>query len=340
MKILLFFLCTILITAPLARSEECNPDWGSGKAGNGPGGSVAALRRTTGAGSPTPPDSENSHPYQIYQVAPGDVFLLPDPALTPQARITAGSPFPAALVCAEGSCAVLVAVDVATAPGAYRERLVIADGNRQRATEVAVEIGKGEFPEQRITLPRRYVTPNRKLQARIARENKLVRQAFAHPGDWPVSGPFARPLAGKVTGAFGARRVLNGENRGSHMGVDLRAATGDPVRAAGNGRVVLAGDFYLSGQSVFIDHGGGVFSMYFHLSRIDVQKGDMVPSGAVVGRAGATGRSAGPHLHFGMRVKRAHVDPLGVIETLQQGMPGIVGEAAPQQVSRGGGAGI
>jgi murein DD-endopeptidase MepM/ murein hydrolase activator NlpD len=315
MKRVLFCLCTLILFASLARGEECKP-------------------------SPTPPGSENSRPYQIQQVAQGEVFLLPDPLLSSQSRIVSSSPFPAALVCAESGCALLVAVDVATAPGPYREKLAIADGSGQRTTEVAVEVARGEFPEQRLTLPRRYVTPNRKLQARIKRENRIIREALAHPGDWPVSGPFARPLAGIVTGAFGTRRVLNGKTQSRHLGVDLRAAVGEPVHAAGNGRVVLAGDFYLSGKSVFIDHGGGVFSMYFHLSRIEVEKGDTVPSGAVIGRAGATGRSPGPHLHFGMRVKGAHVDPLGLIEALQGGVAGGMGNADPRVVSGGDRAGI
>ncbi len=155
-----------------------------------------------------------------------------------------------------------------------------------------------------------------------------------------MEGTFARPLAGKVTGGFGGRRVLNGKTQSRHMGVDLRAAIGEPVHAAGNGRVVLAGDFYLSGKSVFIDHGGGLFSMYFHLSRIDVQTGDMVPSGAVIGRAGATGRSAGPHLHFGMRVRGAHVDPLGVVEALQGRVAGSTSEASTQERTGGSGVGI
>jgi murein DD-endopeptidase MepM/ murein hydrolase activator NlpD len=294
MKTILFCLCSLLVTAPLACAED------------------------------------------IYRITQGEVFLLPDPTFTPQSRIAASSPFPAAIVCRESVCAALVAVDVATVPGAYREKLAIADGTGERATEIAVEVDGGKFPEQRLTLPRRYVTPNRKLQARIEQENKLIRQAFAHPGDWPVEGSFARPLAGKVTGAFGTRRVMNGKTQSRHMGVDLRAPTGEPVHAAGNGRVVLTGDFYLSGKSVFIDHGGGVFSMYFHLSRIDVKKGDTVPNGALIGRAGATGRSAGPHLHFSMRVKGAHVDPLGFIEALQGG----VRDAVQQRVSRGTERGI
>lgn len=277
---------------------------------------------------------------EIRRVTPGEVFLLPDPLLTPQARIAASLPFPAALVCNESACAVLIAVDVATAPGAHRERVAIVDGSGQRALEMAVEVDKGEFPEQHLSLPKRYVTPNRKLQARINRENRIIRQAFAHPADWPVEGSFARPLAGKVTGAFGTRRVLNGKTQSRHMGVDLRAATGEPVHAAGNGRVVLTGDFYLSGKSVFIDHGDGVFSMYFHLSRIDVQKGDTVPNGALIGRAGATGRSAGPHLHFSMRVKGAHIDPLGFIEALQGGVPASSGNATPKQISRSSEQGI
>ena len=123
------------------------------------------------------------------------------------------------------------------------------------------------------------------------------------------------PLPG-VTGGrnFGHRRVFNGQPRAPHSGADLSAATGTPVRAANRGRVVLAKNLFFSGNAVFIDHGLGVYSVYLHLSEIGVEPGAMVGRGDVVGLAGATGRVTGPHLHWGVRVLDARVDPFSLLE--------------------------
>jgi murein DD-endopeptidase MepM/ murein hydrolase activator NlpD len=258
---------------------------------------------------------------EIVQLTQGEVFLLPEPVLSPAARVNAATPLPAVTVCDGSACRILMAADVATAPGAYREKISITENGTRRAMDIAVEVVAGDFPEQRLTLPSQYVTPDPKARARIERENRLIRSAYASPDPAPVEGFFFIPVGGNITGRFGGRRVLNGRPSSRHMGVDLRAETGEPVRAAGDGRVALTGDFYLTGKSVFIDHGSGLFSAYFHLSQINANRGDRVPCGAVIGRAGSTGRSLGPHLHFGMRVGTAHVDPLGLIETLQQAQP-------------------
>lgn len=270
---------------------------------------------------------------ETYHTAQGEVVIFAGPPLSPQARLVASSPLPAAIVCAGETCRPLIAVDVALPPGKYRERLTIADGEEEREVVAAVQVDPGDFPVEALTLPSRYVTPGRKIRARIMRENRLIRSALAGISDRPVEVSFAPPVPGDVTEEFGTRRVINRKTRGRHLGVDLRAAAGERVRAAGSGRVVLAGNFYLSGNSVFIDHGDGVYSMYFHLSRIAVRKGERVAAGAVIGRAGATGRSAGPHLHFGMRVKGAHVDPLGFIETLREERPAGREVSVPPQAA-------
>jgi murein DD-endopeptidase MepM/ murein hydrolase activator NlpD len=117
------------------------------------------------------------------------------------------------------------------------------------------------------------------------------------------------PVPGKPTGIFGERRFFNGQPRSPHPGLDLKAATGTPVLAAGAGRVALACDLYWTGGTVVIDHGGGLFTVYGHLSKVEVAEGTVVEAGARVGLSGATGRVTGPHLHWGAKIGDVPVDP-------------------------------
>jgi len=174
-----------------------------------------------------------------------------------------------------------------------------------------IEVTPTQFPEQRLNLPQGMVTPSKENLARIKREQALIAKAMNEQGErrfW--SFPFLRPVPGEVTSAFGLRRVLNGQPRSPHAGIDFDAQTGDPVHAVNQGKVILTGDFFFNGYSVFLDHGQGVVSMYFHLSEIVVGPGQHVERGQLLGRAGASGRATGPHLHFGMKVLGQSVDPM------------------------------
>ncbi len=123
------------------------------------------------------------------------------------------------------------------------------------------------------------------------------------------------PLKGVTTGGnFGRRRVLNGEARSPHAGVDFPAATGTPVYAAQSGRVVLAENLYYSGNTVVIDHGYGIYTLYAHLSEIAVKAGDPVEASAEIGKVGATGRVTGPHLHWGLTIDHARVNALQIVQ--------------------------
>ena len=124
-------------------------------------------------------------------------------------------------------------------------------------------------------------------------------------------------MPGQATSAFGSRSVFNGQPRNPHSGADFRAAEGTPIAAPNAGKVVLTGDTYFSGGSVILDHGWGLYSYFAHLSKILVEEGDLIELGQVVGRAGATGRVTGPHLHWTLRLCGARVDPLSVIEILE-----------------------
>ena len=166
------------------------------------------------------------------------------------------------------------------------------------------------YPVQALKVDRAYVEPPPEVQARIAAEAKRVREVlaiFSLRRDWDL--PMQRPVPGEVSSLFGLRRVFNGQPRGRHRGLDLRGAEGTPVLAMAAGTVALAEELYFSGNVVYLDHGLGVFSVYAHLSAIEVGPGRQVAAGQVLGRVGSTGRATGPHLHLGCYALGTAVDP-------------------------------
>ena len=191
----------------------------------------------------------------------------------------------------------------------FRSR-VIKLGLSPLAVQTSILVERRDFPEQRLTVSPEMATPPAAVQERIARENAEVRAVLSVDSpDNHLVLPLMRPVPGDVSSAYGLRRFFNGLERNPHRGLDLRAALGDPVRAASPGQVVLAADHYYGGNSVFIDHGLGVFTVYMHLDKIEVGQGDMVEAGQIIGLAGQTGRVTGPHLHLGLYVLDLAVDP-------------------------------
>jgi murein DD-endopeptidase MepM/ murein hydrolase activator NlpD len=122
------------------------------------------------------------------------------------------------------------------------------------------------------------------------------------------------PIPGGTGTNFGHRRIFNGQARAPHAGADLKARTGAPVHSTNRGRVVLAKDLFFTGNTVVVDHGLGIYSIYAHLSKVHVQTGAMVENGDLLGLAGATGRVTGPHLHWSARVQNARVDPFSLVD--------------------------
>lgn len=180
-----------------------------------------------------------------------------------------------------------------------RARLTVRRPDRTVETR-EIAVAQRRYREQRIDgLPPKTVTPDPEVLARIRAEAAAVRAARSHDAprsDW--AGGFAWPARGPISGVYGSRRILNGEPRRPHYGVDIALPAGTPVRAPAAGIVRLAETLYFSGNTVILDHGHGLTSSYLHLERIDVAEGALVEAGTVIGTIGATGRATGPHLDW------------------------------------------
>lgn len=189
-----------------------------------------------------------------------------------------------------------------------------ADGSEYRQT-ATVDVASRSWDRTSMRVAPRYSSPPPEVQARIAREREEIRAVLdaASPA-WLVDGDFETPRPFDVTSPYGQERVFNGEMQSRHTGLDLRGTVGAPVYAAGRGRVALAGDFYFSGNGIYIDHGLGVYTGYFHLSEILVTEGAAVEKGQLIGRVGATGRVTGPHLHWSLWVDGVGLDASSLLE--------------------------
>lgn len=178
------------------------------------------------------------------------------------------------------------------------------------ATMISVPIGTKKYPEQRLTIKeKRKVEPSPEDMARIEREQAHTAELKRRFSAASPDTSFARPAEGRLSSRFGLRRFFNGLPRNPHNGLDFAAPTGAPVRAPADGTVIDTGDYFFNGNSIFIDHGQGLISIYMHLSRIDVRDGQKVRQGERIGAVGATGRSTGPHLHWTVILNDTPVDP-------------------------------
>lgn len=185
---------------------------------------------------------------------------------------------------------------------------------------VPYAIAPKAYREQRLTVAPGTVDLSAEDQARWQRERThlaTVMATFSEPMPHLLAGrlQMAVPVPGRRSSSFGLRRVFNGQARNPHSGMDIAAATGTPIRAPMPGRVIDTGDYFFNGGTVWLDHGGGLLTMYCHLSRIDVKAGDLVDTGERFCAVGATGRVTGPHLHWAVMLNRAMVDPALFLES-------------------------
>jgi murein DD-endopeptidase MepM/ murein hydrolase activator NlpD len=227
-----------------------------------------------------------------------------------------------------GKYVALIGADVEAKPGVARVliRAVTAEGIASEK-QIEVRIKAKAFKKESFNVAPGFDQMTAEALAEIRRERAVFARAFATTSAerfWDM--PFVRPVPQEASASsFGFRRIINGVPRAPHSGTDLSAPAGTEVIATNHGRVVLIGNFFFAGGSVVLDHGGGLYTMYFHLSEFKVEEGAMVRKGEVIALSGMTGRVTGAHLHWGARANGARVDPLQLIEKL-----GADGKAAAQ----------
>ena len=210
----------------------------------------------------------------------------------------------------------LVGVDLEAKPGlanVFIRGETIAGQPLDR--EIVLRVKRKAFRKESFTVAPKFDRFSPQVLERIAFERERMAAVYRNGEPHRLwDGAFRAPVPTQVTSPFGYRRIINGAARSPHTGVDLKAAIGREIAAPNHGRVVLLGDFFFSGKSLVVDHGAGLFTMYFHLSEFNIEEGGEVRRGEIIGLAGMSGRVTGPHLHWGARLNGARIDPFELIE--------------------------
>lgn len=212
-----------------------------------------------------------------------------------------------------GGALALLPVGLNVPAGDYPLSAALVDlKGRTTAEELTLRVEYLARPEEHLTLPERMVTPVKADTERIRREAALLNEQFALRSSrlWTT---FEAPVDGPVSSVFGKRRTMNGQPKSPHSGTDYRSPSGTPVLSISNGRVLLVSDLFYTGNTVLVDHGEGLFSLYAHLSEVLVDQGHELLVGEVLGKVGSTGRSTGAHLHLSVRLLGERIDPLALL---------------------------
>jgi len=239
---------------------------------------------------------------------PGGVALVDlGPASTPRPKARFDGK-PVLVQASDGRWQAVVGLPLGLDPGRHDLTVTSRKGTPGKRP---IDVVAKQYAEQHLTIKnKRKVNPNAEDMKRITAERVRINAAL---GNWyDVANPdldFATPLEGPRSDSFGKRRFFNGQPRRPHGGMDIGMPAGTPIAAAADGRVTETGDFFFNGNSVFLDHGQGLMTIYMHLDRIDVEPGQVVVKGQQVGTVGATGRVTGPHLHLSVRLNGTYVDP-------------------------------
>ena len=209
----------------------------------------------------------------------------------------------------------LLGIDLQDEPGVHELTIDAQLGEQMRHFSYQVFVVKEKFAVEHLKLPKDKVDLDDKAAARWKAEQEDIRKALAEESAMRLwQAGFIEPVHGKRTGIFGSVRIMNGQARNPHNGEDIGAPLGTDVLASNDGVVRLTVDHIFSGRGIYVDHGLGLYSMYFHLSDVLVKEGDLIKAGQVIGKVCATGRATGPHLHWGMKMNGARVNPYALLE--------------------------
>jgi murein DD-endopeptidase MepM/ murein hydrolase activator NlpD len=212
----------------------------------------------------------------------------------------------------------MAGIGLSTKPGEYAFSIVKASIDKasihkpnKKIIASKITVAHKKYDEQHLTIKnKRKVNPNKQDTDRIIAESKRKKKAKKQFTEAPANVDFIWPVTGRISSIFGLRRFFNEQERRPHSGLDIAAAEGTPIKATADGIVIDSGDFFFSGNMIYLDHGQGIISLYAHLSKIAVKPGDVVKQGDVIGDVGQTGRVTGPHLHFAIIANQTLIDPI------------------------------
>lgn len=243
------------------------------------------------------------------EIVPGGIAILPiaaTPDRQPQAEYNGK---PVMVIKNQNQWYAVVGISLDAKAGEQSIKVTLADG--AHTTQPFIVSDKAYETQHLIIKDKRKVEPNAEDMKRINKEKVETDKALAYWSDALLTQNLQLdlPVEGRLSSSFGLRRFFNEQPRAPHSGLDIAAPEGTPIKAPADGRVILSGDFFFNGNGLYIDHGQGLVTMYCHMSRIDVKEGQTVKRGEVIGAVGMTGRVTGPHLHWGVSLNDARVNP-------------------------------
>ena len=204
----------------------------------------------------------------------------------------------------------LVGISLKTLPGNYIVSYQTKEGNSTNK-EASIKVVPKTYPEQRLKMKqKKYVSPNKEQLTRIKKEKKHMGKLFKVWRDTDVAVNLSWPVDGPLSSPFGLRRFFNDQPRNPHSGIDIAAPEGTDIVMPSDGMIIDTGNYYFNGNTVFVDHGQGMISMFNHMSKITAKNGDKLKRGDKIGEIGSTGRVTGPHLHWSLSLNEARVDPM------------------------------
>ncbi len=240
-------------------------------------------------------------------LVPGGIALLSLPDYKPDTKVFFNNKR-IAVFPNQDTWVAMAGIGLTTKPGDYEFSVRSTDG---LSLNSKVTIKYKKYDEQHLTIKnKRKVNPNKKDNQRIAAESKRKAKARKQYTEVQPTVDFIWPVTGRISSIFGLRRFFNEQERRPHSGLDIAADEGTPIKAVADGTVIDTGDFFFSGNMIYIDHGQGIISLYAHLSKISVKPGDIIKQGEIIGNVGQTGRVTGPHLHFAVYANQTLIDPV------------------------------
>lgn len=237
---------------------------------------------------------------------PGGVVIVPLAVITDEKPVVTYNKQQVMVLKQEQQWFAVVGIPLSVKVGP--QRVLVTSAGKTSST--LFEVADKAYPTQHITITdKRKVNPTNYDITRINAEKAKTGAALKHWTEGDVTMNFIWPIEGRVSGLFGRRRVFNGQPKRPHSGMDIAAPTGTEIHAPANGIVRVTGDYFFNGNTVFLDHGQGLMTLFLHLDKIGVEIGQLVKQGDIIGTVGATGRVTGPHLHLGVSLNNVKVEP-------------------------------